>query len=345
MSKPLVRGRAGALRKTDTVALQRGETSVTNAPQDCPYPLHDLQALVIDAFDRPVFDVVVELQDGNGMALRTKTGRDGVARFEGLLGERYSLSLCELERDAWAWQSDAALPARTGAVTNRHWARPAARAHEAAFLHTVLQGECLTQLAERFGRLPDAVLRHPDNAALVARRKDMTILAPGDVIAFPLRETKSLVVRTDRTHRLLRKEVQANLCMRFLDGYGRAHAGVRYLLEIDAPPAARQRGRQGVLDRDGFMREYILPAVSGVRVTLDGQFGLESYDIDVGSLDPIETGPGVAGRLNNLGLDCIAEDPDTMRAAIAAFQRLVALTATGELDDATRKALLAEHLS
>lgn len=345
MSNPFLLGGADELRMVDEVALRRGDPSPTGTPQDCRYPLHALEVIVADALDRPEYDVAVELRDNAGRALRTRTRRDGIARFEGLASERYSLSLCELEHDAWAYLTFVPLePRHANVARNLHWARLAPPAHEAGFTHTVVQGECLAELAARFGRLPDAVWRHPSNALLAARQPSMHILAPGNRIVFPKRETKDMVVQVNRSYRLLRKAVQANLNVRFLDGYGRPHADVRYLLEIKGPRVARQHGSHGTLDSAGFMRAYILPSVGNVLVTLDGQFGRESYEIEVGALDPIDTEEGVVARLNNLGLDCIVNEPASLAAAVAAFQRLVGRPVTGQLDDDTRTALLAEHL-
>lgn len=72
----------------------------------------------------------------------------------------------------------------------------------------------------------------------------------------------------------------------------------------------------------------------------DGSVVIPIY---LGHLPPIDTDQGVQARLLNLGLDCPLDGDlasEESQAAIKAFQEDMDLEETGEIDDATREALL-----
>jgi hypothetical protein len=64
----------------------------------------------------------------------------------------------------------------------------------------------------------------------------------------------------------------------------------------------------------------------------------------IGHLDPAEEPSGIAQRLRNLGfLGSSRTTPGALADAVTAFQRANGLTATGEVDDATREKLSGAH--
>jgi hypothetical protein len=71
------------------------------------------------------------------------------------------------------------------------------------------------------------------------------------------------------------------------------------------------------------------------------------YPVRVGDMDPIDEPSGVAKRLVHLGylVDEPDEDPDAVADAVRRFQRREALPETGQVDDATKAALLRAHKS
>jgi hypothetical protein len=69
-----------------------------------------------------------------------------------------------------------------------------------------------------------------------------------------------------------------------------------------------------------------------------------SVPVMVGHLDPPETHSGLVQRLRNLGfLSGMQPEQDDIAHAVATFQATRGLSATGVVDDATRRALAEHH--
>jgi hypothetical protein len=107
-----------------------------------------------------------------------------------------------------------------------------------------------------------------------------------------------------------------------------------YVLVVDG------RKYAGQTDSEGRIRRY-LPndSSSGHLVVGDGDVVAELY---FGHMDPLETILGVRKRLSNMGyavpIEGDADDPH-FRTVLAAFQRSVGLSDTGNLDDETREVI------
>ncbi|MFC1792330.1 peptidoglycan-binding protein, partial [Planctomycetota bacterium] len=72
----------------------------------------------------------------------------------------------------------------------------------------------------------------------------------------------------------------------------------------------------------------------------------DEFDLELGHMNPVSETSGVKARLHNLGYDCgpVDETMDEKTVeAIKAFQQDVGLSTSGELDQATRDALVREH--
>lgn len=193
--------------------------------------------------------------------------------------------------------------------------------------HVVQQGECISSIAEQYGLSWEKVWNHGDNLQLRSLRKDPNVLYPGDEVALPERETKTISKGTEQRHRFMRKGAAAKLKLRLLDE-GRPRSYLPYQLEIEG------RVISGTTDGDGFLEHLIPPTARHGRITAGSGATRDVYDLDFGVLDPLSTEEGVAGRLTDLGYAV-----DNPTEAVKAFQQDEGLTATGEADSATRTRL------
>jgi peptidoglycan hydrolase-like protein with peptidoglycan-binding domain len=103
---------------------------------------------------------------------------------------------------------------------------------------------------------------------------------------------------------------------------------------------------EGTTDSDGYVTVPIV--AKDEKLTLhvwDGDHE-ETYELALGSVDPADEMMGVQHRLMNLGYDVeseMGEPGELTQSAIADFQRTAGLPETGELDDVTRRRLMAVH--
>src|SRR5262249_3005243 len=106
---------------------------------------------------------------------------------------------------------------------------------------------------------------------------------------------------------------------------------------------------QGTTDGSGVLTAEIPVHAREVNVIFEATH--VQYEVRIGDLDPIDETTGVRKRLEHLVYrkptrgasesDSEAEEAD--RDAITAFQEAKGLEATGEMDDATRAALVDAH--
>lgn len=100
--------------------------------------------------------------------------------------------------------------------------------------------------------------------------------------------------------------------------------------------------RQGRTDGEGRIKEPIYAQEREGVLTIEGR----EFSVRLGYLNPNDYNSGVRSRLNNLGYKAGSggEEMDAgLRRAIEAFQEDQGLPKTGELDEATRAALLSSH--
>jgi hypothetical protein len=203
-----------------------------------------------------------------------------------------------------------------------------------AIRHQIRQGDSVAKLAERYGFSPQTIWDHPENADLKSLRRDMNILAPGDVVYVPDRRDDSRACETGRRHVFRRRAVPMLFRVQLLDGR-EPRAGLPYVLEVDG---ARLEGKT---DAEGRIERYVPNKARHGRLVVDG--GAVDVALDFGHMDPVDTPAGVRKRLVNLGyaLDDAADDTGdaAMRAALRLFQQSVGLAPTGDPDDDTRAML------
>ena len=193
--------------------------------------------------------------------------------------------------------------------------------------HKVVQGECLSSLAEQHGFLVDTLWNHPDNTELRLKRKDANVLYPGDVVAIPEKQLKEESGSTEHLHRFRKKGTPAKLRIRLMDG-NQPRANVPYQLEVDGT------WMDGTTDGAGFLEHPIAPTAQKGKLLVGDGPTKDVFEWKFGTLDPIDTDQGVRGRLVDLGFGT-----DDMAEAIKAFQERSGLPVTGEPDAATRDML------
>lgn len=208
-------------------------------------------------------------------------------------------------------------------------------------LHTVKQGECISSIAEENGFFWETIWNHPDNKQLHDLRQDPNILYAGDVVLVPDKRLKEMSETTNQVYKYRLKNTPAKLKVRILRD-AEPRSGETYILSIDKVEIKR-----GTIPPSGDIEIPILPqAKEGELVIGEGE-NAETYILNLGFLNPIDTISGVKARLNNIGFDCgkvnNEMDEETIE-AITDFQSYINHpNPTGEIDDQTRKTLATLH--
>jgi hypothetical protein len=205
-----------------------------------------------------------------------------------------------------------------------------------AMIHSVVQGDSMASLAKQYGFIWEQLWEHPNNAELKALRKNPNVLLEGDTVFIPNIVPKTVELATEQRHRFRRKGIPSKISLQLLDN-GKPRAGVPYEITLDDGTII-----SGVSDEDGYVKESVQPERTHAVVRVDGRWGREQYEVQLGHLDPVDTTTGVQQRLANLGRDCEitgALDEQTM-SALRSFQSEHQLEASGTPDDATHAKLL-----
>jgi N-acetylmuramoyl-L-alanine amidase len=193
--------------------------------------------------------------------------------------------------------------------------------------HTVAQGECLNQIAFDHGLLWETIWNHANNFALRQQRKDPNVLFPGDQLYIPDLETKLAPCSTDQRHKFVVKASKITIKIHLLE-QDVPRAGVPYTLQIDGVLTS------GTTDSDGYVTETVPANAKAGELIVGTGTAKDVYLLQLGTLDPIDTDSGVAGRLRNLGYF-----GDDLGDAIRAFQQKEGLPVTGASDSATQNLL------
>ncbi len=196
----------------------------------------------------------------------------------------------------------------------------------------------MVSIAEQYGFFWETLWNHPNNKELRGRRHDPTVLLLDDEVFVPDRTPKDYVRPTGARHTFKVKNVPAKLNVRLLDEAGHPRSGLAFVLAVDGVETP------GTTDGDGWVRASLTPtAIAG---TLHLVATDETFQLDLGHLDPVDTVRGAQARLAQLGAFHGAVDGETsdvFAAALRAFQTSQGLRATGELDASTQAALRAAH--
>lgn len=290
-----------------------------------------------------VADIAVRLDNGAGAVLLAKTGPDGRCRFDGLDPGSYGLALPGLDRDAWQLVSTAALQGAAALSTGSAPWQPAAPAQlDAPFIHHIVEGECISMLAARYGFFPPTLWEHEANQGLRAIRDSLYVLVAGDAVTIPPRRPHAIEAAAGSHVVVKRKGVPERLRICFTNYKGRPRSGLPYLLSVatasgDAAPVV-----SATTDAHGCVDAFIPPDAVSADITFGYGAERELHRFSLGKLQPADCVSGWQGRLANLGFyrgECNGMPDALLHDAIAAFQDSRGLPVTGAMDAATQQAL------
>lgn len=196
-------------------------------------------------------------------------------------------------------------------------------------MHTVRQGECLSSIARKYGlKSWQSLYEHPENERFRSIRKDPNILSPGDKIVIPDPVVKTVSGSTESLHsfRVTGDATYLRLNL-MLDVFGEGAIG-KYRLEVEG----LSEPLEGELGEDGAIDVPIPPHTTMAKLSLFNAAGsqlVNSVELRIGELDPVEALSGVQARLNALRFDCGEVDGvwgEKTESAVRRFQKSLAVT-------------------
>jgi hypothetical protein len=211
--------------------------------------------------------------------------------------------------------------------------------------HTVSRSDTLFTIARQYGfRSWRGIYEHPNNELLRQRRPDPMVLAPGDAVFVPDKEPSEFNTATGRTHRFRLHAPKCFVSVQLQDEMGAPYGSCKYELKL------ADQTLQGVTSETGLVSHEVGHDVTEAELTLwidpEDPTEVSRWTLEIGALDPIDTVSGVQSRLNNLGYqagEVTGAMNDATHAALRDYQRSLGhRSPTGELDEQTRRALLAE---
>jgi hypothetical protein len=204
-----------------------------------------------------------------------------------------------------------------------------------ASTYVIRQGDCISSIAEQRGMLPETLW--DGNPELKAKRQNPNVLLPGDELTIPEKRIKEYPAATDQCHQFVRKGVPTRFRV-VLERYQQPLANRQYILTVEGRIYNGKTSDTGLLEID-------LPARARTGLLKIPEEQLEC-ELQFGWLDPLDEITGAQARLQNLGYyhdDLNGEMNDDLEEALEVFQSDFGLPVTGELDDATKQKVLAEH--
>ncbi|RFP19560.1 MULTISPECIES: hypothetical protein [unclassified Duganella] len=197
----------------------------------------------------------------------------------------------------------------------------------------VTSGMCLGSIAEATGHFWETLQELPANKDVLQGHRDAHVLREGDRITVPPLKAKEEACAVNRRHRFRRKGVPEKLRLRMVD-ISEVMANQPYILVVNG------ERRDGTTDPDGLLDEWIAPGAQSATLYI----GDDTYELQLGALQPASTLPGAMAHLLNLGyLSEATEVEEQIRTAIGAFQVDRFLEPTFALDETTVAAIEAQY--
>jgi hypothetical protein len=156
------------------------------------------------------------------------------------------------------------------------------------------------------------------------------------VVFVPDKDEREESGATEQRHRFRKKGVPAKLRLQIMED-DQPRSNVPYTLVIDGQIL------KGTTDGNGKIEHSIPPQAKKGVLILENDTPIP---LQLGHIDPIDTISGVQQRLLNLGFDCGGVNGNLTsetKKALKEFQEAYGLTASGELDPATKDKLLEKH--
>ena len=195
------------------------------------------------------------------------------------------------------------------------------------------RGDCIDKIAEEQDLLPDTIWNHPDNKALKTSRKNKNVLYPGDKLFVPEKVIKSESVSGGAKHKFKRKAVPIEFTLQMKKNDA-PRANLAYSLTIE------NKTFQGKTDGDGWIKHSIPTDAQKGRLEIDD--GKETYELNLGHLDPVDEIEGVQQRLKSLGYYAGEVDGvhgDKTRTAIQFYQKEKDIAVSGSIDEGLKDSL------
>ncbi len=204
-----------------------------------------------------------------------------------------------------------------------------------AEVHSIAQGEHLSQIARKYGfRSYLTIWDHPNNEALKKLRKDPNILYPGDSLYIPDKDPKVVTGETGMTHKFVVPIPKLELRIALRDLSDLPITGLACDLDVEGTVYPLTTDGNGTI-RQAIAADAERGAVRAAAMEVDLAIG-------IGHLDPVEEESGLRARLRNLGYDAGPlgfDDEGELRSAIEEFQCDHSLKVTGVNDGTTREKL------
>ena len=208
--------------------------------------------------------------------------------------------------------------------------------------HTVAQGETLTKIARQYKYASwKKIYEHPNNADFRALRDNPDIIFPGDQIIIPDIEPKKISARAGRTHIFCLKKAKETLRLNIGAGLGIPLEGARAVLNAGDQKVEALLGQEGLLEIE-LPEDYSPEGELEVYLDPDDEEPSYVFELELGTLDPVEELSGVQARCNAIGFDCGVVDGimgSKTREGIEEFQEAYELEVDGEPGPLTKAKL------
>jgi hypothetical protein len=300
-----------------------------------------IEVLVVDSKDKPVTNINLEIKNSEEKSCATITNREGKCRFDGLDDGEFQFSLKKIAGALWSIEKNEPLSKELAKSTKQAVWSESKKQDTTAKQHVAKYDECFTSIAAQYGFDPESLWNDPSNMELKEKRKNMNILAEGDVVHIPEKTVKWENVKSGNCYTIKIADLMSSIQLQLLNTNGDKRPNVNYILSIKTKSNQTIPDKKGTTDSDGFMNEPVPPDADIATVVVIENGNEDRYELKLGGLDPIDTLRGKQQRLSNIGFYCEYEEElgESTRDAINLFQAQYELKVTGEFDEETVKKL------